>query len=262
MPATPDSRPWWSYVRFSVRTLIVLVLVIGAWLGWTVRRAQVQRKAVAAIERAGGHVAYEVPFANGQFIRPYAPFWLRSMVDVFGIDYVGHVVRVQLPPEFSDTDMVHVGRLTGPFELWLSFTKVTDAGLVHLKGLTNLSSLYLGNTQITDAGLVHLKELRDLRILFLSDTKISDAGLVHLKGLASLSDLYLPTQVTDAGLVHLKGLTNLSTLSLGQSHVTDVGVTEFRTSLPNVHISFSPGRSKALPSIESLPESLFGYSFD
>jgi len=27
MAAGPDSRPWWSYLRFSVRVLIVLVLV-------------------------------------------------------------------------------------------------------------------------------------------------------------------------------------------------------------------------------------------
>ncbi len=51
MSSGPVSRPWQRFLRFSVRGLIVLVLVIGAGLGWIVRSAQVQREAVAAIER-------------------------------------------------------------------------------------------------------------------------------------------------------------------------------------------------------------------
>ena len=35
--AKPISRHWRSFLRFSVRGLIVLVLVIGGWLGWIVR---------------------------------------------------------------------------------------------------------------------------------------------------------------------------------------------------------------------------------
>ena len=38
----------------------------GAWLGWLVRSARVQCEAVATIERAGGHVVYELRFVNGQ----------------------------------------------------------------------------------------------------------------------------------------------------------------------------------------------------
>jgi hypothetical protein len=37
---------------------MVLVLVIGALLGWMARRARVQREAVAAIQKAGGMVGY------------------------------------------------------------------------------------------------------------------------------------------------------------------------------------------------------------
>jgi hypothetical protein len=46
MPADPKtiSRPWRRYLRFSVRGLIVLVLLIGAGLGWTVRSARIQSR--------------------------------------------------------------------------------------------------------------------------------------------------------------------------------------------------------------------------
>jgi hypothetical protein len=65
MLAGPVSRPWRRYLRFSVRGLIVLVLVIGAGLGWIVRSARMQREAVAAIKNAGGSVSYDWRWSNG-----------------------------------------------------------------------------------------------------------------------------------------------------------------------------------------------------
>ncbi len=59
MPAGPASRPWRRYLRFSVRGLIVLVLVIGVWLGWLVRSARIQRDAVAVLDRDQVSVSYD-----------------------------------------------------------------------------------------------------------------------------------------------------------------------------------------------------------
>ena len=59
MNAEPTRGPWWRRARLSVRGLIILVLVIGGGLGWVVRSAQLQREAVAAIQRAGGRVKYD-----------------------------------------------------------------------------------------------------------------------------------------------------------------------------------------------------------
>ena len=56
----PLSRPWWNHPRFSLRALMVLVLLIGAGLGWLVRSAHVQRDAVAAVRRAGGSVSIDL----------------------------------------------------------------------------------------------------------------------------------------------------------------------------------------------------------
>jgi internalin A len=222
---TVSRRPWRKFLRLSVRGLLVLVLVIGAWLGWLVRSAHIQRDAVAAIEQAGGHVAYESPFVNGQFIPDYAPYWSRWIVKGLGIDYFAHPVRVRLAAKATDESMVHVRRLAGPFQLFLSMTEITDAGLVHLEGVPNLSELILANTQVTDAGLIHLKGQSNLRALAIPSTATSDAGLVHLSALTNLSDLSLSnTQVTDAGLVHLKALTNLTDLNLSSTQVTDAGL--------------------------------------
>src|SRR5262245_46876506 len=103
-PPKPVSHPWRRYLRFSVRGLIVVVLVIGIWLGWIVRRARIQREAVAAIKNAGGFVAYEWEWANGTLIpgaKPWAPRWL---VDLIGVDYLGRVTDVQLLEFWRTTD--------------------------------------------------------------------------------------------------------------------------------------------------------------
>lgn len=53
--------PKWlrQWLRISVRGLIVLVLIIGAGLGWIVHGVRSQREAVAAIRRDGGAVLYD-----------------------------------------------------------------------------------------------------------------------------------------------------------------------------------------------------------
>ena len=87
MPAAPVSRPWRRYLRFSMRGLIVLLVVIGVALGWLVRGARNQREAVAAIRKTGGLVSYDWESKNGKWVRngrPWAPKWL---VDALGVDY-------------------------------------------------------------------------------------------------------------------------------------------------------------------------------
>jgi hypothetical protein len=55
--AVPVSRSWRRFLRFSVRGMIVVVLVSGGWLGWIVRSARIQREAVAGIRNAKSRVS-------------------------------------------------------------------------------------------------------------------------------------------------------------------------------------------------------------
>jgi hypothetical protein len=204
--STPDKPRRW--LRFSLRSLFLLVLVIGVSLAWTIYKAREQGIAVAALKEMGWLVEYD----NS----PRPPTVLERMRKLLGED------------ESRSVTMVN-GR----------WSEITDAGLAHLEGLTQLQSLYLNETQVTDAGLVHLRGLSQLAaFLSLSDTQVSDAGLVHLGGLTQLIYLILDgTQVTDAGLAHLRGLTRLKVLTLDATQVTDAGVQRLKRALPNCDIN-------------------------
>jgi hypothetical protein len=160
-----EPHPWRPFLRFSVRGLLVLVLVAGAGMGWIVRDAHIQRDAVAAIKKAGGFVKYdwEWEWRTGKNIsggKPWAPVWL---VNLIGVDYFGHVTVVGLPmfPSAADATFAEVGRLRQLQLLFARSSSVSDAGLAHLKELTNLKQLDLRDTQVSDAGLSHLTALRE-----------------------------------------------------------------------------------------------------
>ncbi len=161
--AKPVSRPWRTYLRFSVRGLIVIVMVIGGWLGWIVRSARIQRDAVAAIENAGGSVSYDWEWNNGKGIpggTAWAPRWL---VDLIGVDYFGHVTDVI--PGMKNLSLLN-----------LMSTKITDAGLAHLKGLTNLREVYLDDTRVTGSGERKRRSLPSL-VVFSRNISVEDPRL-------------------------------------------------------------------------------------
>ena len=232
MSTTQPPKPKRRWYQFSLRTLLVVMLVscIGfAWIGSRMKQARENRdrvaaveETVAAIEKLGGEVTSEY-----EDRRPQS--WLEKQFDDPGSadDPVGDL-------KVHRIDLSQTGR------------GITDAGLEHLKGMTNLEVLDLGYCRnITDAGLEHLKNLKNLQVLELNFTNVTDAGIGHLKGLANLQSLNLfHTTVSDAGLEHLKGLKNLQCLILAEAggivfwetKITDEGVKKLQQALPNCEI--------------------------
>jgi len=215
---TPKPRRRWY--QFSLRTLLVVVLVgavFAGWVRWRMRWAQDNRERRAAtigwIEDKGGrHDAIR------RVLRSRS--WLERLFD-------------------------DPGRASAATSVWmvnLDRTQVIDSDLEQLKALTNLEELRLSDTQITDAGLAHLKGIPKLKILSLNGTPVTDAGLEHLRELSSLERVGLSeTRVTDAGLEHLKGLTNLQVVDVFQTQVTADGASELRLALPKCQIVTEPG---------------------
>lgn len=207
MPEEPSPKSWRYRLRFSVRALMIFVLILGGILGWIVYEAHVQHEAVVAIRRSGGGVGYDWDWRNGRFIRngkPWCPKWL---VDLIGVDYFGSPVVVWFPGKEggSDADLVHIGRLARLDTLDIRSPKVTDKGLSHSGEMNSLHTLHLGGTAISDAGMEHIRRLTSLEWLSLAGTRISDAGIEHLKGLTNLRELGLQgTEATDSGMKELQ----------------------------------------------------------
>jgi hypothetical protein len=221
--AGPISRSWRRFPRFSVRGLIVIVLLIGAGLGWLVRADRMERETVAVILHAGGWIEHD-----GEEITPNTMpggpiFTVGRLEDLVRGEVFDHYTSVSAP-KATDATLLAIGRLTRLDALFASDSAITDAGLARLGGL-HLSILRLHDTQVTDAGLIYLKGMRGLSQLDLGHTEISDAALAHLSGKTGLTHLHLrATRITDAAVAQLIRLKNLAYLDLGETQVTDAAV--------------------------------------
>ena len=145
-------RPWWRKIRARVglRTLMVTVLAAGGGLGWLVHRANVQRRAAAAIAKAGGSVYYDFQLTPGRPLWPGAPSaWPKWLIDAVGVDYFHGVVGFAFGPHArkdadalpTDALMAQVGRLDRLSVINLDNAQgrsLTDADLAHLRGLDRL----------------------------------------------------------------------------------------------------------------------------
>jgi hypothetical protein len=216
---TPSPKRRRRWFQFSLRTLLVFVLLVSIGMSWfavKMQRARKQKEAVEVIERLGGRVEYTEYSVSGSD-------WRRRLL---GDDFVRAVGLVELHSYFgdspSDEDLAHLGGLPKLESLSLVSNRVTDAGLVHIGSLSTLKRLHLFSPEISDAGLIHLENLTDLRELVLTGTRITDAGLVHLEGLSKLEYLDLEgTEVTGAGFRHLENLSALKFLVLNRTPTTD-----------------------------------------
>jgi hypothetical protein len=109
-----QSLPWWRRPispRLTVGRLMLLVLVVGGGLGWTINAVHVQRRAVLAIQGGGGVVGYNIHTNSTFLFRPEPgasrepqSLWFRDVVDWFGPDYFGHVNAAKLGPRNTDAE--------------------------------------------------------------------------------------------------------------------------------------------------------------
>ena len=180
-------------MRVSLRSTILLILIIGIVFGSVVHTAKVQRDAVAAIRQSGGTVRYEWQVTNGQVNQRKEPPQPKWLVGLAGVDLFENVRTVWPNAKVSEAVMVHIGSLNRLQRLILDSSTVTDEDLRHLERLTNLRALYLSDTKVTDAGLAHLDGLRNLEELVLMRTHVSDGGLRHLERMTKLKRSSLMT---------------------------------------------------------------------
>jgi hypothetical protein len=191
-----------------MRTLLIVVTLIGVWLGWQVNRAERQRRAVDTIRGAGGEVRYSFdldPDSEGAVS--------RRLREVFGDHFFGRATYVHLSPE------------------------ATRAGATaHLADLPWLGDLtiHVATDDDIHRHLPDVARLRGLRYLNLESTRLGDEGLAQLAGLTTLDhlDIGYNLPITDAGLPDLYGLTRLKQLRAFRTSASDAAMRELEAALP------------------------------
>jgi hypothetical protein len=206
------NKPNRRWIRFSLRSLLLLVVVIAVPLAWRFNRVRSQRLVIAEIEKLDAEFMfdYEYRFPKSQ---PPGPIWLTRL---FGDDFFADVAYVQLLDD-----------------------RVTDETLRQIARLSNLNSLYMPNSdRVTDQGLAFLGDMTTLETLTVAFPLATDDGLVHLQRLSNLADLNITTSnITDAGLVHLSQMPKLKSISFTNTpRVTEDGLRKLAKALPECRI--------------------------
>ncbi|MGO9114237.1 MAG: hypothetical protein ACLP9L_33905 [Thermoguttaceae bacterium] len=214
-----------SRFQFSIRSLLVVAVAVAipcSWLVAEIRRATMQRQAVARIVAMGGSVQYNYDYDyaqehkfddNGDFSPPEPPGsprlrelrgddlfnGLASCV-VASIDLQRYAVGEKGPfvkADVSDDDMHCL--LTFPMLRCLSieFQPITDAGIKHLGALKDLQDVDLYGTQTSDECVQTLVEVPSLERVNVGRTRINATSLACLLGKTKLKTLELSLDQID-----------------------------------------------------------------
>lgn len=206
-----------SHVRrwrraLSLRATLVLVLVIGVWLGRWVDTARVQRRIVGEIRAYDDRAIIEYDDVRGasgleQFMAGWWPpewleqwlgkdaFWNVTSVEVGargewpdleerprvfdGLSRLGNLQGLKVGFPWRDEDAEKLSRL-GRVK-WLEVAHspdLSDRGVRALARMKSLEDLTLMGSAITDEGLEHLGGLKRLRVLNILDLGTIDSAEV------------------------------------------------------------------------------------
>ena len=182
--------------------------VLCVWLGLHLQAAKRQRKAVETIRAAGGWVAYDYAWKDGDWIKggkSSVPQWLSTtlgedafhsvvavhMAAMFHLAYDGSHSHIGPDPDAVISSEVWQAIENLPSTQWLSLNARTlsDEELRHLRGLRRLTELKMEAVPIDGSGLEHLASLANLQSLSLSRIHLKDEHvhwLTHMKQLRVL----------------------------------------------------------------------------
>jgi len=198
------------FIRFSLRSLLILILVASVCQAWMANRAAKQRRAVALVAELDGGVFFQCESDDSDVTH-----WCAICQDLIAANPVQH------PPDGFWHDLLGHEVILEDVCVTLMVPRLTDQQLgVIVDGLPSMDSLCLGSAHISDAGLAHLSSL----------DRLEDLTCVCLDS----------ARITDAGLEHLVSLDRLETVWLLGTSVTANGTSRFRQRRPDVRIDVEP----------------------
>ena len=212
-------------LRFSLRSLFVLITLVAIYLGISISRERREQEAVKAIGAVGGEFGYQ-----SSYFYPFREVYVVTFREhAFSNDSFHAVVP-------------HLQYLPGLTYLQIIQTSITDPGIKHLTNLRHLKRLELWDNNVTDAALPNISQMTSLVELDLSGTMISDNGLSNLHSMANLQKLTLPRGPT---IPLWQGTTAATLAELGEELIeqqaipgliSQHAVSSMSTTLPNCSV--------------------------
>ena len=251
-----------SCLKPSLRTLMVVVALLGAGMGLILDQVRLKDEAIARIKQGGGWLLASdrslvaLPDRSAGWLfspRRLLETWRELVLDDVREVVIGSKTRpsewLPLLARFrnlkglnatgaglTDGDLRSIAQVGGLTMLTLKDNPISDAGLAYLAPLDQLDTLWLDRTNVTGAGLADLARMKNLIQLSLGDTRVTDSGLDFLRTFDQLYSLNLQgTLITDAGLARLNRLRYLYCLDLESTRITGAGLKTLRT-LPRLGI--------------------------
>jgi Leucine-rich repeat (LRR) protein len=224
---TPTTRsPRGGWLRFSLRSLLVLVTLLAMGLGWFAYWREGKRREAAAgdwVLNHGGSIAE----SNGREMA-HPPLWVRWLGPVLPEECLRTVHFVDFLEDPTDADLKVLRDLPNLKQLNLNHAKnITPAGLAPLAELPKLEVLYLMNTPVGDTGLAQVRNLHGLKEIWVVHTGITDASMPWITSNPKLTHLGAAgARITDQSAPLLARLENLEVLSLVDTQITSRGLAD------------------------------------
>ena len=201
------------WLRFSIRTLLLALLVSGIAFGLVSNRANRQLDILANIKMAGGtHQSHP----NTSSIAS------NLLGRIFGTEAFANVYSVDLRgTDANDELIVKLANLSLLRELDLTGTRTTDVGVLAISRLP-LKTLWLQECPITDLSGSHLSKTTTLEMLAMNATNCSDDFIDNLGPLPELKDLGLRgTNIAFNGVQNVGCMPKIESLRLYDTSVND-----------------------------------------
>ena len=226
---------WRSLFRFNLRTMLILVLLVSAWLAWHLDRAKKQERAANGVIDTGGSIKYDFQFdgepafgKQSNFIEDAESPYPKFLLDVLGYNFFHSVVSIDLAnnenggmqnKELKTEWAEQLGSLKNLQFAYMRWSQVDDKVLKRLGKLKHLRVVHVWRADsITDEGIRDLVNCRNLEQAHFYFSGLTDESLKHLSTLPEIEVIHLQgNSLSDAGLKFLRDKTKLTELSLGMS---------------------------------------------
>jgi hypothetical protein len=227
------SSPSYSWRRFSLRALMLLIAIIALWCGWVVSKARFYREQRAYLTEL------QTRFPNTVTVKSLENEWFwRPLVGDAAVTVrraaLSNYRFEQARYELTETDLPWIRHWTAIEGLHLGGPAITDETISLVRRMPHLKALDLQNTAITDAGTKYIASLNGLESLGIytirdrastSGAGITDASLKHLLVGKDFRLLALTGPISDEGLALIAdALPKLEILQLYESRITGEGL--------------------------------------